>query len=511
MKIIKQIATFVLALCLTVPGFSLTAEAAGGRVSFTDPETKTGESVEVVCALRADSGSLESFEVTLKYDPEFLAFESGDEGVQKDSDGVISFSGKGEGTNRIGFAMKFQALKEGTTKVEVSEASGFTTGGDSVDCKSGNSTVKIAQGTEPVTVPTDESSVKVTVGEQEYSLSGAFKASDIPAGFTEGTLSYDGGEHKIVQNETTGIKLGYLVDQTGKGAFFLYNEENATFSPYVSVVVSPTTSIALLKADSSLKVPDGYQEVKLTVNEHEFPAWQDSRNEGFYLVYAMGTDGSKGFYQYDTEQESYQRFVGQNAGTTVKKPTAGSKVSGLLEGGNSTLMLGGGAALIVLIIIVIVLAVKLHRSNQELDDLYDELDGRSDDDDFENEDEDGVIRLDEEQKQEKRRQFRKQPKKQEVKEDFDDYYEDDEEYDEADDFDEDFGEEFGDDFDEDFGDDFDQDFNGDFDLDFDSKVEKPKKKAEEEFDFGADDFGMESLDEDDFNVDDFEVDFIDLD
>ena len=209
MKIMKRIAALMLAVCLILPGFSLVVNAAEGRVSFTDPETKTGETVEVACALRTTTGALETFEVTLKYDPEFLTFESGDNGVTKESDGVLKFSGQGDGTGRIGFTMNFQALQVGTTKIEVTESSGNLTDGDSVNCTNGNSTIKIAKGTAAVTAPSGNER-KVTVNDREYSLSGNFQSSDIPVGFTEGTMTYDGGEQKIVKNETGTVQLGYL-------------------------------------------------------------------------------------------------------------------------------------------------------------------------------------------------------------------------------------------------------------------------------------------------------------
>lgn len=314
MKIMKKIAALMLALCLTIPMYSVMSYAASGRVSFTDLQAKTGETVEVACALRAGSGSLESFNITLKYDPSLLSFQEGS-GVTKESDGVLKFSGKGDGTNKIRFTMKFQALKAGTTKIEVTDSTGTVTGGETVECVNGSSTIQIAEGTNtPAATPEqpqeenggDANQNGITISGKSYQFSEEFASTSIPVGFVETKLPYDGGERKFVRQENGSITLGYLVDGEGKGDFFLYNEEDATFSPYVQVTVSPSTSIVLLEKSKGVKVPSGYQQVKLTVNEHEFPAWQDKEHEGFYLVYAMDSNGTKGFYQYDTTQESYQ-------------------------------------------------------------------------------------------------------------------------------------------------------------------------------------------------------------
>lgn len=483
MKIMKRIAALMLAAFLMVPGFSVVVNAAEGRVSFTDPETKTGETVEVACALRAGTGALESFDVTLKYDTAFLAFEGGDEGVTKDSNGVIKFSGKGDGTNKIRFTMKFQALQVGTTKIEVTESSGFMTSGDSVKCTNGNSTIKIEQGTETVTATAD-SGVEVKVGEKTYSFTDAFSSTDIPAGFAEGTLTYEGEEHKAIQNESGNVKMGYLVNAEGKGDFFVYNEEDGAFSPSVQVIVSPKTSITLLTAESSLKVPEGYQEVKLTVNENEFPAWQDKEHEGIYLVYALNSKGEKGFYQYDVEEESYQRFLSEDTEPVKETSAKVGKLAKIVDKHFTVVVGFAGLVVLLFLIIIIILAVKLRHRNLELDDLYDELE--LDEDDFD----DRVVKADD-KKKEKKPRFKKQLDEE--------LYED----------------RYDDDFEDDYDDDFDDDFDDGFDEDLDAYYEEARKEKKTSFQkqLEEDDFyGNEFDEEDDFEFDDdFEVDFIDLD
>lgn len=179
MKIMKRIAAVLLALCLTIPMYSVMSYAASGRVSFTDLQTKTGETVEVACALRAGTGSLESFDITLKYDASLLSFKEGN-GVTKESDGVLKFSGKGDGTNKIRFTMKFQALKAGTTKIEVVNSTGVVTGGETVECVNGTSTIQIAEGTTPQTETTEQTSTEnggdasqsgITVSGKSYQFS----------------------------------------------------------------------------------------------------------------------------------------------------------------------------------------------------------------------------------------------------------------------------------------------------------------------------------------------------
>lgn len=476
MKIMKKIAALMLTLCLTIPMYSVMSYAASGRVSFTDLQTKTGENVEVACALRAGTGSLESFNITLKYDPASLSFKEGN-GVTKESDGVLKFSGKGDGTNKIRFTMKFQALKAGTTKIEVTDATGTVTGGETVECVNGTSTIQIAEGENPPAATPEQSQGEnggdtaqngITISGKSYQFSEDFASSSIPVGFVETKLSYDGSERKFVRQENGNITLGYLVDGEGKGAFFLYNEEDATFSPYVQVTVSPSTSIVLLEKSKGVKVPSGYQKVKLTVNEHEFPAWQDKKNEGFYLVYAMDSKGTKGFYQYDTAQESYQRYVTDGTDAADKTTAKVSKLNNFITENLSMVILCTGLGILLLIIIIIVLAIKLRHRNLELDDLYEEYD-------IDVEDDDKFISFADEKELEEKTPV--------VEQEDDDFFEEETENgfeNEEDDFIEDFDAE-----------DFDSE-----DLD------------EEDFDDDDEDFEDFDFDDDD---DDFDIDFIDLD
>lgn len=472
MKIMKKLAAFALSLCLVLPMYSMVSYAADGRVSFTDPDTKTGETVEVTCALRAGGEGLQSFDITLEYDTEYLAFESGDEGVTKESDGVLKYSGKGSGDARMAFAMKFVALKKGTTKIEVKESTGVTAGGETIDCTNGNSTVEIAQGTKEVEIPTTGAAdVAVTVDGVSYNLSDSFKNSDVPAGFSEVKLPYEGTERRFVQDATGSTTLAYLVNAEGTGNFFLYNPSDSSFAAYVMVTVSPSTTIVLQKAEDGLKIPAGYQEVKLTVNDSEFPAWQDVNNEGIYLVYAMNSGtGEKGFYQYDTMEESYQRFVNHKTEDATEETNAkAGKIENLVVKYLKFVLIGVAAVVAILLIIIIVLSTKLHHRNLELDDLY----------------ENGVDELADTAYDAPKSKTKKKRKK---SDDYDDDYDAlrlDDEYDDR------LDDDYGDDYDDDMYDDdmYDDDMYDD-DYDYDDE--------DDSFDFEDDD-------------EDYDVDFIDLD
>ena len=156
MKAFKKLSAALLTLCLCVSCFSFVAHAADGRISFTDPSTAVGDEVEVKCVVRSTSSSLGNMEVKLSYDTASLKFESGD-GV-KENGGALTYTGTG-GSTETSFTMKFQALKEGSTKVEVSGATIASDVGTTLTLDQGNSTVKIAAG-DPSKIKSDSKSSK---------------------------------------------------------------------------------------------------------------------------------------------------------------------------------------------------------------------------------------------------------------------------------------------------------------------------------------------------------------
>lgn len=434
MKIMKKISAILLSICLCVPCFSLVAHAADGRISFTDPETAVGEMVEVKCVLRSTKGNIGDIEVQLRYDSEYLRFQSG-ANVQ-DAGGTLTYTGTGSSTE-TSFTVEFQALKEGETKISVESATVSSGAGGTMNLDQGSSTVKIAEGdpskiTETPETPETSSTndVQVEVNGVAYTLTDGFADGDIPSGYSRTTISLDGQERQMVANEAGSITLGYLKDAEGTGDFFLYNGEDATFAPYEEIAISDTTSIIVLSDTSKVKLPDTYQEAKLTLNEKDFPVWQDSTKEGYYVLYAMNNNGETGYYQYDTAENTYQRVdVSGDQGEKEKKDSNSlfAKLQKALEKHLPMIVLAGGLGGLLLLILLIVLGVKLHNRNAELDELYDEY-GIDEEDD---EDEEPVPPKAKDQPKKQGGLFGRRKSEDDFEEydddDFDEYDEDDEE------------------------------------------------------------------------------------
>lgn len=375
MKIMKKISALFFALALTMSCFSIVAYAADGSVTFTDPETAVGEMVEVKCVVRSSAGNLGDVELGLSYDSASLRFDSGSDGVAQSGEGAITCTDSG-GSSETSFTMTFQALAEGSAKVTISNMSVSSGSGGSLSLDEGDSTVTIGPGDpSKIVQPTAPSAddLQVEVNGETFSLTDNFPDADIPSGYTRTTMSLDGKDRQMVVNESGSIYLGYLLDAAGTGDFYMYNSDDATFMPYEEISISDTTSIVVLSDTSKVKLPESYKEGELTLNNKKFPVWHDADNEGYYILYAMNNSGNTGYYQYDSTENTYQRFeVASEKKTENKEGGLIGKLRSFFDEHLQMIVLIGGLGGLLVLIIIIVLAVKLRNRNLELDDLYDE-------------------------------------------------------------------------------------------------------------------------------------------
>lgn len=475
MKFTKKIATILLSVCLIVPCFSVMALAANGVIFFSDLETSVGDEFTITGTAVVSGDVIGDATIHMTYDPSYMRFEEGD-GVNADTDGNLTFKGSGDGSSdRIEFTMKFQALQEGSTRLEQGDATVTDSAGSSVACEEGYADVTIGAG-DPSKIKDVANGASVTIDGQEYTLSGDFSDSMIPAGFTAGEITYNDSTYKGAVQEKTGLQMAYLVDGDGKGDFWMYDSSDSSFSPAEQVVISDTYSIVIFDAGSKVSMPSKYAKGNLEINGKTFEIWDEPDRDGFYVLYAVNNDGEESLYLYDSVEHTYQRMETPKSATTPDKKSA-SKFDAILEKISDHLIwfVAAAAAVIVILLVIFLLVsvVKLHNRNRELDDLYDEYE-------LDDEPQRNPVKPIQPVKAEKKSQFKKR---------------------QDDDFEDDY-----DDFDDDYYDD-------DFDDDYDDEGISDDTRSVDEFD--DDDF--DSFD--DYNIkkekrkkgDTFEMDFIDLD
>lgn len=400
MKVMRKIATLLLAICLVVPCVSMVSHAAN-RIMFEDPSTAVGQTLQLKGVIETDS-AMEDREVVMTYDTSMLKFKSGDN-VTETSAGELTYKATGEaGSQRVEFLMSFDVLKEGTTEVKVKSHTVYSTTDAKLTCQEGHSAITIAAGDGTVTAddgatdePASDNGVIVEVNGESYTLSESFTEDDIPEGFEESSLEYAGTDYKVVVQAETGLTLGYLVGAE-EGKFFLYVVENATFAPFEQLEISETTVITLLSYVEDITFPEPYMATSVEVNGTQFPAWQNPENTEVCVIYAMNNRGEKEFYQFDTVEGTYQRFEMPEVEEEKEADTIVAKLGEVLGDNLNTVVLAIGFGFLLLLVLVIVLSVKLYNRNAELDELYDEFGIDLFDDEASEEKDNRIINLDDE-------------------------------------------------------------------------------------------------------------------
>ena len=118
MKKMRKILALILTVCFILPCFPITSFAASGIIFFTDLETAVGETFTVTGTVVTKNDVLGKATVQMSYDSSYLRFVEGN-GVTQNSEGQLTYTGSGDGSSdRVEFTMQFQALAQGTTRIE---------------------------------------------------------------------------------------------------------------------------------------------------------------------------------------------------------------------------------------------------------------------------------------------------------------------------------------------------------------------------------------------------------
>ena len=243
-------------------------------------------------------------------------------------------------------------------------------------------------------------------------VSSVFADEFMPVGFSKTTVTYEEQMVEAAQFDMGGIVLLYVTDADGNnGNFDMYDQTTGELSDFLQISGIENRFIIALKAGPDVSVPDGFTKATLNWNSQTLEAYAYTGDAGdatsggsdgavsggvapvdindFFLIYAISSEGNKGWYMYDQNEGTYQRYVqnlhaggkgnisgsGENLISKITSPGADSE-----EGGVNVMLIiviACAVLLVALIVTVIIMAVKLHEFNS-----YEYID----EDDYEGED-----------------------------------------------------------------------------------------------------------------------------
>lgn len=197
--------------------------------------------------------------------------------------------------------------------------------------------------------------IEITINGKKYRVVKKETDLEIPDGYEKETIIID--EEEVVAYSNKKNTLVVLGDENGNRNFFIYDKKNDTYTKFIQFI---SEGIRLtIKDAKSNKVPYGYKKVTFSIDGEKVDGYCYNSKDKFRLVYAVNeNDGDEGFYLYDMEQKTFQRFYD----TQVKEYLVYLRY----------IMYGvAGVALIIIILFGSVISLssknrKLKRGNKEL-------------------------------------------------------------------------------------------------------------------------------------------------
>ncbi len=305
---------FVLALALLLlllPAVASASVTISAAADYTD--VQPGDTVEVTITVNGKGMAIaEGF---FTYDPAVLTYAESEGGA---SDGLLNLvSAQKGGADTLTARIRFTAAGAGSTQIEASIEKMLGYDGKEQEGASASVSISVsAPAPTPVPTPLNYAATGVlaenvkNASESMY-IWRSLENVTVPSGYSVTTLAYHGETVAVAKVEDSNAPtLLYLSNAVGDvGSYYIFDAARNALYPY-QTVSSVSKSYILLEPDGSVALPEGFSETTLMIGEKEYAAWksQDAQGE-VYLLYARNPDGEAGYYIYNAEDESLQRYA----------------------------------------------------------------------------------------------------------------------------------------------------------------------------------------------------------
>lgn len=173
--------------------------------------------------------------------------------------------------------------------------------------------------TEVQTEQTDN--IQVTIDKVQYTVIQDYSEHELPEGYEETEIDYNGGKIIAGKGLKTGLILMYLESDNGEGGFYVYDETAKTFSPY-NTVDEPQVTFVVLPIPDSVNKPDGYTLTRFTMNGKEVDVLIDADRQ-YCLFYGVSSSGEKGWFSYRISDATIQAYSIDKGDVTGTVNTSG--------------------------------------------------------------------------------------------------------------------------------------------------------------------------------------------
>ena len=312
-KLFKRVFAVTAAVMLALlPAAAFAAVEASAAADKT--AVQAGDIVEVTITVAGKE--LAAAEGTYSYDPALLTYTESEGGA---SDGFISMvSAQKDGSDSLTARIKFTAAGAGNAEVTFDITKVLDYDGDEAGTAKGSVAITVQAApasTEPTPAPINYAAEGVAAvnltSDQPMYIWRTLENVTVPSKYTETTLDYHGETvAAAIVEDSDAPTLLYLSNAAGDvGGYYIYDADKDTLYPY-QTVNSVSKSYILLQPDGSVALPAGFSETFITIDEKPVTAWvsQDAQGD-IYLLYGRNPDGEVGYYLYNPQDESLQRYA----------------------------------------------------------------------------------------------------------------------------------------------------------------------------------------------------------
>ena len=352
MNRIKKLCILVLALCLLVPAFAVTASAATlSTVLYFEPQSPAVGG-EVTVKVQFKAKNVGAVEATLSYNNDLLQFlpdksvnATGGNGTVK----LATVAGK-SGLNSVTVEVVFRAVKTGSARIQVAVDEAYTFDKKSISTLEGaraNMTIKAGSGN--VTAITTQKPTTTKPTTTKPTTTGPAASTTAPV---SGTTTADGSTQPDTVEPTTA---------------------QDAFAPEMEAVSNYT----LFTPDDTVALPDAsaFTKIVLTYGGEVFDAWYSpAMSQDILLVCAAKGDNRPAWYLLNLSTSEFTLYdvvstkppmtsaTTTTATTTVTRPTDGRDVPADAAAQINVLrmvVVALAAVVVVLIIVIIVMGRSL--------------------------------------------------------------------------------------------------------------------------------------------------------
>ena len=389
-------AAFAMALCI----LSGSRVYAAGSVEISaDKETAVvGDTITVSVKAENPADAVDAPQISVEYDANRLSFLECDKDYGGGGGGLITLTDTKAD-------ISFSVLSGGTAEVKVSavlDGDGADVPTDSVQIAvDGEDTAAAAVGAGQTETGVEEGTIMSADGTKVVST--VFADEFMPELFHKTTVTYEEQMVEAAQFDMGDIVLLYVTDTSGNnGTFNVYDQTTGELSDFRSIRGIENRFIIVLPADETVTVPTGFTKATLQWNDQTLEAYmigdaasdgeeedtpilsEDVSSEDFFLLYAISSEGNKGWYLYDQTEGTYQRYLQvirtttDEDGNVIETDADASDWGEYKEQSNRRLLIICIMAAVLLILLIVMLNMFLKLRDYQSYDYIDEDDEEDD-------------------------------------------------------------------------------------------------------------------------------------